>query len=352
MSLPAHVAVEVDFNVEIDAKGEIVLFGEAAPTVENVIVATQTLPVTALYEADVSGDKFGLIEIWEPSAAQGNIRCQLANYGGADGPDLSGVYQTAAARLADGFERLLCDEFDCSGVAPYIESKYAGIEEYQTQRDFGRVMLGVYAHYLFGHVDATAAITNDKAFVESMLSCSAGGDAEDLNDASGAEVRYNSWTAPTGDVQTWDFAADNTAPGMDAKLAVRLVEAIVKKGLGSQETRDITSYTLLTSDISGGAAPSGSIAQIVRQVIGQDSSRANNVDGSARTLDKHLLLRFYAGDVIYVNIKVKKPYITVSGAAGYTGTANAPAMTDGAANLVTEVSGGYTLKITLADPVA
>jgi hypothetical protein len=344
MSLPAHVAVEVNFNVEIDAKGEIVLFGEAAPTVENVIVATHTLPVTALYEADVSGDKFGLIEIWEPSTAQGNIRCQLANDGGSDvsATDLSGVYQTAAARLADGFERLLCDEFDCSGVAPYIESKYAGIEEYQTQRDFGRVMLGVYAHYLFGHVDATAAITNDKVFVESMLSCSAGGDDE--RDISGAIVRYNSWTAPTGDVETWNFTADNTAPDMDAKLAVRLVEAIVKKGKAGGDI----SGNIETSDISGGAAPAGSIAQIVRQVIGQDSSRANNVDGSARTLDKHLLLRFYANDVIYVNIKVKKPYITVSGAPGYTGSPNAPTMTDGAADLVTEVSGGYTLKITLA----
>ena len=43
MSLPAHVAVEVNFNVEIDAKGELILFGEAAPIVENVIVAEQCL---------------------------------------------------------------------------------------------------------------------------------------------------------------------------------------------------------------------------------------------------------------------------------------------------------------------
>jgi hypothetical protein len=46
-----------------------------------------------------------------------------------------------------------------------------------------------------------------------------------------------------------------------------------------------------------------------------------------------------------VNIKVKKPSVHV---AGPVGSANAP----DAATLVTEVSGGYTLKITLADPVA
>jgi hypothetical protein len=345
MPLPAHVAVEVNFNVLIDAKGEIELFGESAPVVENVIVAKQSLPVTALYEADASGaDVAGLIEIFEPSTAQGNIRCQLANDGGEDGPDLSGVYQTAAARLAHGFERLLCDEFDCSGsdVVPYNETRYHGIVEYQTQRDFGRVMLGVYAHYLFGHVDATAAITNDKVFVHSMLSCTAGGDAESLTDASGAEVRYNSWTGATDisgkNVENWNFAADATAPGMDAKLAVRLVKAIIEKGKAGGDI----SGAIVTSDISGAAAPAGSIAQIVRQVIGQDSSRANNVDGSQRTLDKHLLLRFYAGDVIYVNIKVKKPAVTVAGPVG--ASANAP----DAATLVTEVAGGYTIKITLA----
>ena len=337
MSLPAHVAVEVNFNVEIDAKGELILFGEAAPIVENVIVAEQTLLATALYEADASGaDLAGLVEIYEPVNAQGNVRCQLADTDSSatGGADLSAAYQTAASRLANGLERLLCDEFDCSGVAPYDDAKYAGIAVYQTQRDFGRVMLGVYAHYLFGHVDATAAITNDKAFVEAMLSTSAGGASED---ASGAVVRYGGWTAPTGNVETWDFAADVTAPGMNAKLAVRLVEAIVKKGkAGSAIAGEI-----VTSDISGATAPAGSIAEIVRQVIGQDSSRANNKDGSERTNNEHILLRFYAGDVIYVNIKVKQPAVTVSGAVG--ANANSPAGT-----LVSEVTGGYTLKITLA----
>jgi hypothetical protein len=342
-----HVAVEVNFNVEIEAKGEIELFGEVAPTVENVIVALHTLPATALYDAS---NNVGLFEIWEPSEAQGNIRCQLANTDSSGneqgGVDLSGAYQVAAAALADGLERLLCDKFDCSGVAPYDEANYEGIEQYQTQRDFGRVMLGVYAHYLFGHVDATAAITNDKAFVESMLSCSAGGDDE--RDVSGALARYNSWTAPEGEVQTWDYTVDNTAPGMDAKLAVRLVEAIVKKGLGTQVgstiTNSITSYNLLTSDVSGAAATSGSIAEIVKQVIGQDSSRANNADGSERTRDQHILLRFYPDDVIYVNIKVKTPAVTVAGPLGVT--ANKP----DASVLMDqhEVEGGYTLKITLA----
>jgi hypothetical protein len=76
-------------------------------------------------------------------------------------------------------------------------------------------------------------------------------------------------------------------------------------------------------------------------VIGQDSSRTQLVDGSQRTREQHLLLRFYAGDVIYMNIKVKRPTVEVT---GYSAGANAPAGT-----LVTEQS--YVLKITLANVV-
>jgi hypothetical protein len=64
------------------------------------------------------------------------------------------------------------------------------------------------------------------------------------------------------------------------------------------------------------------------------------VDGSQRTLDKHLLLRFFPQDVIYMKIALEPPTVEVSGAPN--ATANAPANT-----LVTKSDVTYVLKITL-----
>jgi hypothetical protein len=338
MSLPTPIPVEVNFNVEIDAESKVQLFGETFVAPPNVIVAEYEIPATALYEEDASGASLaGLIELYEPSDAQGDIKCTLAHTdsSGNGGPDLTGFYQVAAKRLARGFEEMLCGNFDCSGAAPYDDGKYDDIAAYTTQRDFGRVALGMMAHYLFGHVDATAAITNDKAYVEAMLSLSAEGDNEDATSV-GRAARYGAWTkaadVSNNAVEAWSFASTMT----DANLALRLVESIVKKGKASS---DVTSGSFAESSVSAitNTATDATLANIVKQVIGQDSSRANNVDGSQRTRDQRQLLRFYAGDVIYVNIKVKKPTVEVTG----SGAANEPANT-----LVTEQS--YAIKITLA----
>jgi hypothetical protein len=306
MPRPDYVNVEVNFDITVDADSKIQLFGETFTAPTNVIVADVTLPVTALYDA--SGQT-GLLEIWEPSDALGDIKCQLANDGGdaEDAPDLSGYYQAAAKALAAGFQAILEGEFDCSGATPYAGNYTA--PEYYEQENFGRVALGMMAHYLFGHVDATVAITNDVAFVESMLSTGAGKAVD-----------------TTGNVELWDVSGS----AANAKLAARLVRAIVDKGKDGAE--------FVKSSVS--AAAVGNLAMIVKQVIGQDSSRANEVDGSQRTLNKHLLLRFYAGDVIYVNINVEQPTVEVVGGSG-ANPANPPGAT-----LVTAQS--YALKITLA----
>ena len=328
MSLPAPVPVKVNFNVVIDADNKVQLFGEPVPTPTNVIVAERKLPVVALYDETA---KKGLLEFWEPADAQGDLKCQLANSdtSATGGPNLTGAYQVAAKRLAAGLETILCDKFDCSGAVPF--NNYAANVEYYKQRDFGRIALGMMAHYLFGHVDATAAITNDKAFVQSMLSISAGGDDET---AGGAAARAAAFTkSTTADLESWNYAASSN----DANLALRLVQAIVKKGKAGA---DITSPTLVQSSVSAitSTATDQTLANIVKQVIGQDSSRTQNADGSARSREQHLLLRFYPGDVIYMNITVKKPTVEVT---GYSAGANAPANT-----LVTEQS--YVLKITLS----
>ena len=330
----AHHSVEVNLNVLIDASGNLDVFNAAKPTVGNVIVAEKTLPVTALYDA---ANTVGLLELWEPSDSQGDIKVQLANTNQTSegGLNLAGKYETSSKRLADGFEALLCDKFDCSGASPF--SGYTTRVEYYKQRDFGRVALATYAHYMFGHVDATAAITNDKAFVEGILSTN--GTAGDDESAGGAAARYAGWAASSkkssidaNPVKDWSTASSGT----DANLALRLVKAIVAKGVDASGN---PTTSLVSSATAGDTA---CLANIVSQVVGQDASRLMNADNSQRTRDQHILLRFYAGDVIYVNIKLKTPTVNI-------GTSPSPQQVS--ATTLTSLyttEENFTLKITLA----
>jgi hypothetical protein len=314
MSTPVdHHPVEVNLNVLVDASGNIEVFNAAKPTVGNVIVAEQTLPVTALYDAAAT---VGLLELWEPSDALGDIKVQLANEdrSSSGGLNLTGKYETACKSLAAGLQAILNAPFDCKLASPFSNSAYANNVEYYKQDNFGRVALATYAHYMFGHVDATVAITNDDSFVRGLLSI----------DASGV------WTkTTTSPVHEWSSASNGT----DANLALRLVKAIVNKGVDA-------SGNPTTSTVNTGG--SGSLANIVSQVIGQDASRTMNADNSQRTLDQHILLRFYPGDTIYMNIKMLKPSVSI-------GTLNQQVTASELQDLVTTEE-NFTLKITLAAP--
>jgi hypothetical protein len=325
MSAPAPQPIAVNFNVVIDASGNLEVFNAAAPVVGNVIVAEHTLPVYSLY--DPIANK-GLLELWEPESAQGDIYVQLADTdrSSSGGLNLTSAYQVVSKAIAAGLEEILCDKFDCSGAAPF--SSYTGNVEYYKQRDFGRVALATYAHHLFGHVDATAAITNDKAFVEAMLSTSAGGDNETVE---GAAARYAAWTKSTiPNVQSWDVSSSSS----DANLALRLVKTLVAKGLDANGAP-------LVSAVSAGNPDS--LANIVSQVVGQDATRLMNVDNSQRTRDQHILLRFYPGDVIYMNITLKAPNVSV-------GLKNQLVSKAALESMYPSSSNNFTLKITLAGP--
>lgn len=319
---PTPVPIAVNFNVEIDASGNIDVFNAAAPQVSNVIVAEHTLPVDTLY---LPGLNQGLLELWEPSDDQGNIKVQLADTdrSASGGLNFGNAYQFCAKRLVTGLEALLCDSFDCSGAIPF--NGYTAAAEYYKQRDFGRVAIATYAHYLFGHVDATAAITNDKAFVEAMLSLGSAGDSEDAATRAAAYTKSVSMV----DAREWDISSS----GSDANLAIRLVKALIHKGLSD------TSSSAVPTVSSVNDQDTASLANIVTQVVGQDASRLMNVDNSQRTLDQHMLLRFYAGDVLYMNIKLKTPNVNI----GLTNQLVSKAALE---NMYVESN--FTVKITLA----
>ena len=327
-----HSPVSVNFNILVDAASGVSVFGDEFSAPNNVVDAEYALPVNALYD---SVDTKGLLEMWEPADAQGDIKVKFASVdsSASGGADLTGAYEVTLKKLAKGLQKVLCDNLDCSAAAPFNESKYAGTVEYTTQRDFGRLALGALAHYFFGHVDATAAITNDAAFVKNMLSVTAG---EEDETSGGAAARYGAWTKASAlsTVAIENWATDEVlgaASGTDANLAVRLALAVYNKG--------VSGGSLVESSVAANDA--ASLANIVRQVIGQDAQRTKNRDGSERTINAHQLVRFYAGDVIYVNIKVKRPSVSVG--AGQGGVSSASLLN----NYLEQNEQNYAIKITL-----
>jgi hypothetical protein len=315
-------AIEVNFNTVIDACGNITVFGVSGPTVANVIVAEYKLPVSCLYTKNSSGqDVSGLIEFWEPSDNLGDLNCKLAeNIQGVSGD----YYKDTAKVFATEMHRMFCDAFDCSAATPFDGYKSQN-QEYWMHRDFGRLALSAHAHDLFGHVAATAAITNDAAFMQNMLSLNA---TTGVLAAGLSGERFSTWskdvTLPLTDA-AWDA---NSAT--DANLALRMVKAIVKKGLDAQGAVKTETGVYASTDASG-------LSNIVKQVLGQDASRAMDVDNNELQQDRHQLLRFYANDTIYVNVKLQKPNVT------YGAGQRTPApFQDG------DAERNYTIKITLA----
>ena len=317
--------IQVNFQVEITGNSDISIFSASTVIASNIIVAEVGLPVNALYD---EAAKEGLIELWEPADDPNNIKAQLANLDTSTVNDTSGnfvgAYKKSAKKLATGLQRILCGAFDCALAAPFNESKYGGVnaQYYQKQRDFGRVSLSCFAHYLLGHIDATAAITNDIAFIQNMLSltndsaCVEAVKTEYNYDntktfseqlaTEGAVLRNTKYSKAneiaSSDFTAWTSATTAAGTASDANLAERLVSALIAKGY---DNNVITQYNVING------INNDKIGKIVSQVVGQDASRLMNVDNNQRTKDKHQLLRFYAGDIIYMNIKLKTPTVTV-----------------------------------------
>ena len=346
-TLSSHVPVEVNFEVLVNGDSAINVFGQQFTSSKtNIVVAEYNLPVTTLYDPD---NNIGLIELWEPLANPDTIAVGLANATSQQsqtGVTMENAWKVSANRFARGLQRILCDNLDCSGATPFNLPRYKSngvvIAEYTTQTDFGHLALGTLAHYMFGHVNATAAITNDKAFVKNILSLGKITDSVTTVDSAvvnetaviGAEARnavyrYRDSVKDRDDI---DMSLWTTGSSADANLARRLVAEIIKKG------RDSVTGNLVSSDFTD--TSTSALANIVRQIIGQDAARLMNVDGSERTIDKRMLVRFYAGDVIYMNIKVAKPSISVGN--GQNGGVTDIALANSYAN-----EQNYTLKITL-----
>ena len=278
MSAFPSASIEVNFNVEVNAEGSIEILSEAAPTVSNVVVADVKLPVDALYDGVASK---GLIEFWEDADVE-DIVCQLAKTAATktDG------YEVTAKKLVLGLQNVLKGKLDAKNSAsvnapPFSDVKYT-LPADTKMVGFGRLALMAYSHYLLGHVQATAAITNDVDFIRAMESTDSNGN----------------YKHTVGDYVATAAPYATTGSTADANLAARLVQAIVSEN----------SSTSLVSNASA-----KSVANIVKQVLGQDANRAVGEDNSKYSPEKHGLLKFFEGDVIYVNIKLDTPTVTFGG---------------------------------------
>ena len=216
--------VVVNFNVNVDASGNVEVFGQGLPDAPNPVVCAVNLPVADLYGSDANA----VFEFQEPASALGTRVARRTQAG-----------WTKAEDLRADLNSIINGTMDASGAIPFNDAKYASTEEYYKHETFGRLALSMYAHYLFGHVAATAAITNDQPFMDNM----------------------NGNTEGT------------------ALLGKGLKDAVVNM-----------------SDAD--------VLAIVEQVLGQDASRAKDQDNNEVAPDVWQALKFYADDVVYVQITV------------------------------------------------
>jgi hypothetical protein len=296
--MPSHVTVNL--NVNVNAEGQIEVFGQDAPTISNKVVASFKLPTTSLYERSDPADNSGssIFEFWEPSDALGTRKARRA----VDKLN----YNSLLSYFGYYLSKVLTNPLNAINADPFNQTKYANTPEYYTHSTFGRLALSSYAHYLFGHVAATAAITNDADFITTM---------NKYENIDADDFIYNTSTSYS------------TESATNANLAKRIVDKIAK---------------LTDSEV----------LNIVEQVIGQDASRAMGQDNSSISPDVKQPLKFFDGDTIYININLLKP--TVSVLNNETAQQGEPEDTkydvdagdnDGSLNR------NYTIEITLENPL-
>ena len=217
----AYSPVTVDLRVVVNAGTNVEILDVAADSHPNAVICAVPMPATTLF-TDSSN---GVFEMWEPSSDRGTLKGAVAN-----GADAYGQVNQAHPGLAAGLLTSLKGSLDAEN-AP-IFSVYPA--DYHTQAGIGELALAYAAHHLFGHVAATAAITNDDA------------------------------------IKTYIEGAEGPA---GAALGLALENAIL-------------------------ALPAAKATTIANKVIGQDAARARDEDNNEYSPDSARALRFVAGDKI------------------------------------------------------
>ncbi len=234
MSSPATSPVVVNLNVNVDAAHGVTVFEDAPVTVSDVIVCATNLPVAHLYTGDAAD-----MALYEFQGQDDDIAGRIVT-GFATVANGAAFASALGAILTD--DQNAVDALDGTAAQPFNDAGKSYATDFQKYKSFGRLALATYAHHLFGHVQATAAITNDTAI-----------------------INYMNGTGLT-----------------NANICALLVAEIY--GMNAEAA-----------------------TAVVKQVIGQDSSRATEVDNDLTNPASWQRLKWVGGDKIYVQVTLLRP---------------------------------------------
>jgi hypothetical protein len=226
------IVITMPFTLDVSG-GLAELFGLSAEVLTAYILDASNVNVQGFFKADNSDS---LIKYRQPSGDADDIEC-------------SNNVAGRATALATSLQTALTTTLSVSSTFP---SKEQYSLQASTPSSLGEFVVEWIAHNIFGHAQATAAISNDTAI---MARINAAGDAENASAAVDAE--------PSG------------------KVALRLVQSL---------------WNLPESDLQN----------IVEQVLEQDPTRFRVEDNKEQATDAAWKpLEFYDGDVVYFKINLR-----------------------------------------------
>ena len=144
--------VSVNLDVTVDASGSLSLFGTNESVMPNIGGAAVMIDAEYFYK----GDDNGLLRFQSRPTTGTDSSLFAERYAPFTG---------TSNQLAEAFKAVLAGEFDVSTAIPFKNYD----SDYHTAPNFGSLTLQSYAHALFGHVQATAAINNDLDFISKMI---------------------------------------------------------------------------------------------------------------------------------------------------------------------------------------
>lgn len=251
--------VKVDLLASIDVDGNVQVFNTTGTTISDVVVCPNPIPASALYTPASGSDAAkSILEFVEHSTERGTIVGSVSGPAARAGKigKLNGI-STLKSSLASGIQTAVCVEgaspLDATEAQPF-KSTYSA-DNHLKYSTFGELVLAVYAHYLFGHVAATAAIQNDQALVD-YINSSTGAEIganlaqaiEDLTDAQATQIVEQVISQDPNRA----LGQDNNAPAPDTHQALEflpgdVIYLTIKVAAPSVSQLDTDSGAKLTS---------------------------------------------------------------------------------------------------------
>lgn len=148
-----YTAISLNLGVTVDATKQVEILNRNADAVADAVICSVQMPHTSLYDASSQG----VFMFWE-SVNRDTVSGEVIPSAGSHGLTRGGGDLAANLRL--------CLVGGLDATAAPIFSTYPAV--YQTPSSVGELALSYAAHGLFGHVAATAAITNDTSIVSYM----------------------------------------------------------------------------------------------------------------------------------------------------------------------------------------